>query len=81
MQSASRKPVPGSKPRKVGSVTLQQEFVKCGKAKCGRCRNGPVHGPYWYGYRRVGARIRSAYVGKKIDRAGVARLRKAGLYD
>lgn len=31
-------------------VTYQRELVKCGKPKCGKCKSGPAHGPYWYAY-------------------------------
>lgn len=52
----------------------QRELVKCGKAKCGRCRRKPAHGPYWYLYqwqpstRTREGRLRSVYVGKELVR-------------
>ncbi|MDP8959505.1 MAG: hypothetical protein M3N51_09995 [Actinomycetota bacterium] len=43
-------------------VTLRQQWVRCGKASCGRC----PHGPYWYAYWREDGRRRSRYVGKLL---------------
>jgi hypothetical protein len=42
------------------NVRLRQQWVKCGKATCGKC----PHGPYWYAYWREDGRRRSRYVGK-----------------
>ncbi len=36
------------------------EYVRCGKDACTRC----PHGPYWYGYCRVGPRVHKRYFGK-----------------
>ncbi len=47
------------------SVTLQLEYVRCGKAGCRRC----PHGPYWYAYWSEPGRTRSAYVGKQMGKA------------
>lgn len=41
--------------------TLEQEWIKCGKASCGSC----PHGPYWYGYRKEGKKTKKKYFGKK----------------
>ncbi|WKN46520.1 DUF6788 family protein [Tunicatimonas pelagia] len=76
-QRASR---PDIKPRKsrevirreqVGYMTLQLEKVSCGKPKCKRCKEGPSHGPYWYGYWKEGKRTRSRYIGKNIEGADI----------
>jgi hypothetical protein len=45
-------------------ITYQLQFRKCGKPRCGTCRNGDGHGPYWYAYWREGARLHSGYIGK-----------------
>ncbi len=45
-------------------ITYQLQYRKCGKARCGTCRQGSGHGPYWYAYWREGSRLRSGYVGK-----------------
>lgn len=39
--------------------TLRREYVLCGKGDCSK-----LHGPYWYGYIRVGRRLRKVYFGK-----------------
>lgn len=46
-------------------VTLQLEKVYCGKNGCRRC----PHGPYWYAYWSQGGRTRTAYVGKRVQKA------------
>jgi hypothetical protein len=52
----------------------QRELVKCGKARCKRCKRKPTHGPYWYLYQwlpgKHGARgrLRSTYIGKEFER-------------
>lgn len=48
--------------RKVGSITYQLEAVRCGKETCKKC----PHGPYWYSYQRVGSRVVSDYIGKRL---------------
>jgi hypothetical protein len=45
-------------------ITYQLQYRKCGKARCGTCKDGLGHGPYWYAYWREGTRLRSGYVGK-----------------
>lgn len=56
-----------------GGITVQRELVRCGKAKCRRCRKRPTHGPYWYAYiwrptkNGVGGRLVSRYIGKELD--------------
>ena len=55
----------------IGYMTLQLEKVNCGKAKCRKCKAGPAHGPYWYGYWKDGNRTRSKYIGKKIEGADI----------
>jgi hypothetical protein len=40
------------------------QYRKCGKVRCGTCKEGLGHGPYWYAYWREGTRLRSGYVGK-----------------
>jgi hypothetical protein len=56
----------------------RQQFVKCGKAACLRCKRGPVHGPYWFVEWYEGAsgdrrrRMRTRYVGKRLPTAEIA---------
>ena len=47
--------------------TLRQE-----RRKCGKCEK--LHGPYWYGYRRVRGRLVSHYFGR--SKPSAAELRK-----
>src|SRR5215212_8864684 len=51
--------------RTVGGETYRLEGVRCGKEKC-RCARGKLHGPYWYGYARVGDKVKSRYIGKQL---------------
>lgn len=44
--------------------TYRRQYVKCGKPGCG-CAAGAGHGPYWYGFRRVGDRVVSRYFGER----------------
>lgn len=62
--------------RSDGDKTYRLESVRCGKAKC-RCAAGKLHGPYWYSYMRVGGRLKSQYVGKKLPPDVERRLLKA----
>src|SRR5947209_20284359 len=45
-------------------VTYHQQVSYCGKPRCRRCREGVVHGPYWYAYQTVGGRTIRTYIGK-----------------
>ena len=45
--------------------TYRQRYIKCGKASCSTCADGPGHGPYWYAYWRDGLKVRSTYIGKQ----------------
>lgn len=45
----------------VEGIHYRQEFVKCGR-NCKKC----PHGPYWYAYWWDAAKLRKAYVGKKL---------------
>lgn len=38
-----------------------EQFIRCGKSGC-RCRDGQLHGPYFYRIWRQGARVRKVYV-------------------
>lgn len=49
--------------------TYERRYVSCGKLTCSRCGSGGAgHGPYWYGYRREGGKVRSKYFGKRDPR-------------
>jgi hypothetical protein len=49
-------------------AVYQLERVRCGKAGC-KCagENGELHGPYWYAYWRDDGKLRSTYIGKKLN--------------
>jgi len=50
--------------------TYRQEYRRCGKSSCTRCRDGRGHGPYWYGYTRDGTgKLHSHYFGKQDPRS------------
>ncbi len=44
--------------------SYQQQYIKCGKARCQKCSTGPGHGPYWYAYWSESGRTKSEYIGK-----------------
>ena len=46
------------------TATYRQEYVRCGKETCVRCRAGRGHGPYQCAYWRVNGRLRKRYLGK-----------------
>jgi DNA-binding SARP family transcriptional activator/Flp pilus assembly protein TadD len=44
-------------------VTYRQQFTRCGKERCRKCKEGAGHGPYWYAYWSVNGRTVSKYIG------------------
>ncbi len=44
-------------------VTYRQQYTRCGKQRCRKCREGTGHGPYWYAYWSEKGRTISKYVG------------------
>ena len=55
--------------RKGGGIvgwTFRCEYVRCCKSGCRTC----PHGPYWYGWFRVGKRVHKRYFGKLDPRRG-----------
>src|SRR5258708_22596205 len=44
-------------------VTYRQQFTRCGKERCRKCKERPGHGPYWYAYWSVNGRTVSKYIG------------------
>jgi predicted ATPase/DNA-binding SARP family transcriptional activator len=44
-------------------VTYRQQYTRCGKERCRKCKEGTGHGPYWYAYWSEGGRTISKYVG------------------
>jgi hypothetical protein len=41
-------------------ATIREEYVKCGKPICYRCK----HGPYYYGYWKENGKLKRKYIGK-----------------
>jgi hypothetical protein len=42
------------------SATIREEYVKCGKPDCNRCK----HGPYYYGYWKENGKLKKKYIGR-----------------
>lgn len=51
-----------------GRVSLQRQYVRCGKERCKKCSSGSGHGPYWYAYWRAGPKVKKRYLGKELPR-------------
>ncbi len=47
-------------------VTYRQQFTRCGKDRCRKCREGEGHGPYWYAYWSEKGRTVSKYIGSHL---------------
>ena len=47
-------------------VTYRQQYTRCGKQRCRKCREGVGHGPYWYAYWNEKGRTISKYVGTNL---------------
>lgn len=52
--------------------TYRRELVRCGKESC-QCRNGKLHGPYWYAYWAENGKTKSQYIGKYLPQEHPAR--------
>lgn len=46
-----------------GKVTYRQQYTRCGKQRCRKCKEGSGHGPYWYAYWSENGRTISKYIG------------------
>src|SRR5947209_17385162 len=44
-------------------VTYRQQYTRCGKERCRKCKEGAGHGPYWYAYWSEKGRTVSKYIG------------------
>ena len=55
-------------------ITYRQQFTRCGKQRCHKCKDGPGHGPYWYAYWSENGRTVSKYIGihppTELEQAG-----------
>ncbi len=54
-------------------ISYHQQMSYCGKTRCGKCRTGIGHGPYWYAYQTVNGHVKRTYIGKELP-PDVARL-------
>ncbi|GER85976.1 hypothetical protein KDW_01380 [Dictyobacter vulcani] len=52
-----------------GKVTYRQQFTRCGKERCRKCKEGSGHGPYWYAYWSENGRTVSKYIGATLPDA------------
>src|SRR2546425_4372217 len=46
-----------------GRIAYRQQFTRCGKERCRKCKEGEGHGPYWYAYWSENGRTKSKYIG------------------
>ena len=44
-------------------ITYRQQYTRCGKQRCRKCKEGSGHGPYWYAYWSENGRTISKYIG------------------
>src|SRR5579883_3205467 len=47
-------------------ITYRQQYTRCGKQRCRKCREGAGHGPYWYAYWSEKGRTVSKYIGSRL---------------
>src|SRR5437764_4020606 len=57
-------------------VTYRQQYTRCGKERCRKCKEGAGHGPYWYAYWSENGRTVSKYIGIRLP-ADIAIKRQA----
>ncbi len=44
-------------------IAYRQQFTRCGKQRCRKCKEGEGHGPYWYAYWSENGRTKTKYIG------------------
>ena len=49
-----------------GKIVYRQQYTRCGKERCRKCREGEGHGPYWYAYWNENGRTKSKYIGLQL---------------
>ena len=47
-------------------ITYRQQYTRCGKERCRKCKAGAGHGPYWYAYWSENGRTVSKYIGIRL---------------
>lgn len=55
---------PATTPPVPPTATSRQEYVRCSKPTCSRCRTGPAHGPYSYAYWHAAGTLHKRYLGR-----------------
>ncbi len=58
--------------RMQNKITYRQQYTRCGKERCRKCRDGQGHGPYWYAYWSEHGRTVSKYIGVSLPAEVVA---------
>src|SRR5437016_6180176 len=61
-----------------GKITYRQQYTRCGKERCRKCREGEGHGPYWYAYWSEKGRTVSKYVGRQLPLRSEATHQQSG---
>ncbi len=62
------------------NVTIREEYVKCGKSDCPRCKHGPYYYAYW---KDDSGKLKKKYIGKyatRTDRTGEYKSIRNGFY-
>ncbi|MFL5665007.1 MAG: DUF6788 family protein [Ktedonobacteraceae bacterium] len=49
-----------------GRIAYRQQFTRCGKQRCRKCKEGEGHGPYWYAYWSENGRTKTKYIGVRL---------------
>ncbi len=49
-----------------GRMAYRQQFTRCGKQRCRKCKEGEGHGPYWYAYWSENGRTKTKYIGVQL---------------
>src|SRR5947209_12576973 len=49
-----------------GTIAYRQQFTRCGKQRCRKCKEGEGHGPYWYAYWSENGRTKTKYIGVRL---------------
>lgn len=44
-------------------IAYRQQFTRCGKQHCRKCKEGEGHGPYWYAYWSENGHTKTRYIG------------------
>ncbi len=44
-------------------IAYRQQFTRCGKQRCRKCKEGEGHGPYWYAYWNENGSTKTRYIG------------------